>query len=283
MPAPERLPVTDPAADERFRDVARRMSLDPDHQWVGGYVDFAWQHTRPAYGPVADWIAGRRVLEVGFNVGANAVVLAALGAEVTAVEVDPGWIPLARANAERHGVADRVEFLHTPDTARLPFADARFDMVSCCSVLEYIPAGVRRPVMRELDRTLRPGGLVVVLGSSNRIWPKEMHTQRWLTNYVPRLFDRFLTRADGPVVRGVWPWEARFGFGSYRRAGLVWARSPYAGPAADGSRGLVRRARDHLWHLTNAESLLLTPGIALVMEKRSRRSTQDAEAHRATA
>ena len=51
--------------------------------------------------------------------GVRAIVLALMGAEVTALDVNARYIPAARANAARHGVAERIHFARI-DGQRLP-------------------------------------------------------------------------------------------------------------------------------------------------------------------
>ncbi|MFT3765255.1 MAG: class I SAM-dependent methyltransferase [Minicystis sp.] len=179
--------IVDARADLRFRALAERRGVDPDERFVGGYVDWEWRHARHLFDD--DAVQGRSVLELGCNVGATAIVLAALGAHVTAVDPDAGWIEIARANAGRYGVGRRIRFVHVPDTTRLPFEDGTFQWVSCNSVLEYVPVEALDGVLREVDRVLAPGGVVAVLGTSNRLWPREQHSRRWLVNYVPTAID----------------------------------------------------------------------------------------------
>ena len=62
-----------------------RMSLDPDDRFVGVYVDWEWQRSRHLFDGLIESVREKRVLEMGCNVGATAIVLAALGAVVTAV------------------------------------------------------------------------------------------------------------------------------------------------------------------------------------------------------
>lgn len=77
-------------------------------------------------------------------------------------------------------------------------------------VLEYVEHAERAAVQREIDRVLKPGGVILLTGTSNRLWPRDARSGRWLVNYPPRALDR---RWGRPLQRGVWPWSARHGFG----------------------------------------------------------------------
>jgi len=207
------LRVVDHAADERFRAAARAMALDPDDPWLGGYADYVWVRGRRIFDTLPESIAGQRVLEFGCNFGATSITLARLRARVTGVDISKPYVALARANAARYGVADAVDFRHVADTTRLPFPDGYFDVITCCSVLEYVPHRMLRAVQHELDRVLRTGGVIVVTGTSNRLWPREVHSRQWLVNYLPRAFDRWFPSATRE--RGALPWQIRRGFGAH--------------------------------------------------------------------
>lgn len=181
--------IVDPRADLDFRALAARRGMDAGARFVGGYVDWEWRHARHLFDGVAEPVRGRAVLELGCNVGATAIVLATLGADVTAIDPDADLVDVARANAARYGLGGRVHFAHVADTTRLPFADGAFAWVSCNSVLEYVPQAALAGVLREVDRVLAPGGIVAVIGTSNRLWPREQHSRRWLVNYAPRALD----------------------------------------------------------------------------------------------
>jgi len=202
--------VCNPDARERFRSTARRYSLDPDNPWLGGYVDYEWRHGRHVLECSGITIARARALEFGCNIGATSIVLATLGAAVTAVDVDPKYVELARLNAVSYGLRERIEFLHLTDATRLPFPAGFFDLITCNSVLEYVAHDSLAAVQRELDRVLKPGGAIIVEGTSNRLWPREMHSGRWFVNYLPRFVDGLV---DRHFERGVAPWRARRGFG----------------------------------------------------------------------
>jgi 2-polyprenyl-3-methyl-5-hydroxy-6-metoxy-1,4-benzoquinol methylase len=211
--APDALQVVDQEADARFRALAQEMSLDPDDPWLGGYADYVWTRGRRIFATLPVSIAGRRVLEFGCNFGATSITLARLHARIVAVDVSEAYIALARVNAARYGVANAVDFRHVGDTTQLPFPDEHFDVITCCSVLEYVPHQLLGAVQRELDRVLRAGGIVVVTGTSNRLWPREVHSRQWLVNYLPRALDSLFPSTARE--RGVSPWKILRGFGSH--------------------------------------------------------------------
>ena len=52
--------------------------------------------------------------------------------------------------------------LHVSAAEELPFADDRFDCVTCIEVLEHISVDVRSQSLKEMRRVLRPGGRLVL-------------------------------------------------------------------------------------------------------------------------
>ena len=71
----------------------------------------------------------RRALDVGAGSGVIAVVLAReLGCEVTALDCSPAALAVAKRNAERHGVSERIRFVESDLFAALP-KDERFDLL----------------------------------------------------------------------------------------------------------------------------------------------------------
>lgn len=177
-----------------FEEAARALDMDPQNQWVGEYANYEWDHLRPLLDTYEMDVAGKELLELGCNVGGSSVVLSALGANVQGVDIDPGMTRIASANIARHGLADNAKVHHVADTRKLPFDDGQFDLIVANSVLEYVSSEHLDGLIAELQRVLKPGGSLFICGTASRIAPREVHSGRWLINYVPRFFDRLLGR-----------------------------------------------------------------------------------------
>ncbi len=100
--------------------------------------------------------AGSRVLEVGCGVGAQTAHLVEASPGAHIVAVDQNDDSLAQARARVAGVE-----WHHADLFDLPFADAAFDHVFTCFVLEHLRDPGR--ALAGLRRVLRPGGTITVI------------------------------------------------------------------------------------------------------------------------
>lgn len=192
-----------------FEKKALSLGLQPSDPWVGGYVQYEWFHLRHLINALPVPITRRRVLEVGCNVGASSIVMSKLGAKVTAFDIALELVELARLNAQQYDCED-IAFEHISDSRQLPYPDNYFDLVVCNSVLEYVPNSHREQIVSELRRVLAVGGLVLLTGTSNGLWPRELHSGRWGVNYLPRMFDRLFGVS---IQRGLTPWQVKKNFG----------------------------------------------------------------------
>lgn len=106
--------------------------------------------------------AGSRVLEAGCGVGAQTVHLAVSSPGATIVAVDRSAASLAQARERVLALAPGADVeWHRADLRALPFADAEFDHVFVCFVLEHLADP--GPVLAGLRRVLRPGGTLTVI------------------------------------------------------------------------------------------------------------------------
>ena len=102
--------------------------------------------------------AGLRCADLGGGGGSAALVLAARGGRVTVCDVSGGALALARAQAAKFGVAERVGACRA-DALRLPVADGAFDRVLGLGILHHL--GDPGAAGREVRRVLAPGGRAV--------------------------------------------------------------------------------------------------------------------------
>lgn len=105
--------------------------------------------------------AGSIVLEAGCGVGAQTVTLAANSpqAQFVSVDISPASLAQAERTVRERGFAN-VAFQQA-DLFALPFAEAQFDHVFVCFVLEHLADPVA--ALAHLRRVLRPGGTLTVI------------------------------------------------------------------------------------------------------------------------
>lgn len=112
---------------------------------------------------VTDW-RGLRVLDLGCGGGFMSEVLAARGAQVSAIDPAAKAIAAARAHAASAGY--EIDYRVGVGEA-LPFDAGAFDAVICVDVLEHVTD--LDQVLDEVRRVLRPGGWFL-FDTINRTW-----------------------------------------------------------------------------------------------------------------
>ena len=119
-----------------------------DHFWFRGFRRFV----EPL---VAGATRGVRpeILDCGCGTGHNLTMLRKYG---RAYGIDLTWAGLQYA----HGQGERK--IARASAAQLPFADARFGLVTSFDVIYSLPDEVERDAIREMFRVLHPGGTLIV-------------------------------------------------------------------------------------------------------------------------
>ena len=114
-----------------------------------------------------------KILDVACGTGQN-FPLFAPNSEITAVDLSPNMLEVARANATKHGLNVKLEVM---DAEKLEFPDGIFDTVvstlSTCTFPNPIKA------LQEIKRVCRPNGLILLLEHGHSDLP-------FLANYQDR-------------------------------------------------------------------------------------------------
>jgi ubiquinone/menaquinone biosynthesis C-methylase UbiE len=136
-------------AARQYDAMAEDYATDND---TGSYNAF---YERPAMISLLGDVTGLRVLEIGCGAGPLTSWLVDNGATVSAMDVSPEMLRLAR-----HRVGDRATFVVADLEHPLSFAsDGDFDLVVASLVLHYVKDW--EAVLGEFARALRAGGEVV--------------------------------------------------------------------------------------------------------------------------
>lgn len=102
---------------------------------------------------------GDRLLDLGTGTGLLARMAAQRGANAVGIDHSAGMLEQAQAAAHEAGVGKATEFLQM-DAEALTFDDQSFDVAMSLFVLRHLPNPLA--AIRELYRTLKPGGRLVV-------------------------------------------------------------------------------------------------------------------------
>ncbi len=105
--------------------------------------------------------------------GASTVALAEQGAVVTGIDIDERELAAAREALTEVGLNADLHCLNATDLAML---HARPDQVIFWAALEHMTLEERLESIRAAWDVLRPGGLMTVVETPNRLWPFDSHT-----------------------------------------------------------------------------------------------------------
>ncbi len=108
-----------------------------------------------------------RGLEIGAGTGYFSLNLLRAGVidSVVCTDISPGMLSQLEANAQRLGLADRVQ-TQVGEAETLPFESASFDLIIGHAVLHHLPD--LPAAFFEFRRLLRPGGVLVFAGEPSR-------------------------------------------------------------------------------------------------------------------
>lgn len=127
---------------EYFDEVERRKYLVEPHI--------------PHFAEFAKW-SGKRVLEIGCGIGTDTINFARAGAQVTAIDLSPKSLEVAKTRAEVFGLSDRIRFYcgNSEEMCQIVPIDA-YDLVYSFGVIHHTPHPER--VVEQIKQYLPPHG-----------------------------------------------------------------------------------------------------------------------------
>jgi 2-polyprenyl-6-hydroxyphenyl methylase/3-demethylubiquinone-9 3-methyltransferase len=135
---------------DKFNELAHRW-WDPDGPQKALH---ALNPARLGYIAERVTLHGARVLDVGCGGGLLSEALAREGAQVTAIDLAPDLLKIARLHGLESGV--KVEYRHSSAEALAAELPGAFDAIVCMEMLEHVPDPAS--VLRACATLLRPGG-----------------------------------------------------------------------------------------------------------------------------
>ena len=150
------VPNVDPAEIAKFEALA--------HRWWDPNGDFKALHDinplRVGYLQERCALSGARIVDVGCGGGILTESLAALGADVTGIDVAQGPLAVARLHAIESGIESEIRYLRASPEEYVEEEPEAFSVVTCLEMLEHVPD--MAATVRSLAGLAAPGGDVVV-------------------------------------------------------------------------------------------------------------------------
>lgn len=183
----------DPRELDKFGDIA--------HRWWDPNSEFRPLHDiNPAR---LEWLdrhaelKGKRAIDVGCGGGLLSEGMAALGAEVTGIDLSERALSVARLHLYESGHA--VDYRLISAEAMAQEAPAAFDVVTCLEMLEHVPDPAS--TVTACARLVKPGGQVFLstLNRSPKAYLLAVVGAEYLLNLLPRGthdYQRFLKPAE---------------------------------------------------------------------------------------
>ncbi len=186
--------VSVPSGDNVFEKTTNLMQLSDDallafwerarHDITTG-AEFAhrgWYHTL-----YADFMRGKRVMDVGSGFGVDPITFAQHGARVTFVDLVESNLKVLERLCKIMALKD-VEFVQLRELDSLKPLDTDYDVIMGMGSLHNAPDHIMKPEYQELVRHLKVGGRWLQLA-----YPKA----RWIRDGRPR-FKHWGVVTDGP-------------------------------------------------------------------------------------
>jgi SAM-dependent methyltransferase len=160
------------------------------HDWYCQSSHWASEVDQLLSRAAAGVVLGDHVLEIGAGRGAMTPLLAARTTRLTVVDLDDAAIAAVRQRAGDRAGAVRG------DATSLPFATAVFSAAAVFAMLHHVPDPAQQDaVLREIARTLRPGGVLIGAEAPSSLLLRVFHIGDTFVPLPPATLDARLRAA----------------------------------------------------------------------------------------
>lgn len=139
--------------ERKFRKHTRGGSQKDGAPLFSAYID-------------ANWIRGKKALDIAIGSGFSMVALIQAGAEVTGIDLTDFAVAQTKRNLELRHLSGTVQKM---DAQHMSFADGSFDFVNAWGCLMHMPD--TQGAIREVYRVTKPGGKVLAYMYNKSSWP----------------------------------------------------------------------------------------------------------------
>jgi 2-polyprenyl-3-methyl-5-hydroxy-6-metoxy-1,4-benzoquinol methylase len=126
-----------------------------------------WYHTL-----YADFMRGKKVMDVGSGFGVDPITFAQAGAKVSFVDLVETNLKVLERLCKIMGIKD-VQFVLLKDLDSLKPLDADYDVIMAMGSLHHAPMDILKPEYRELLRHLKVGGRWLQLAYPKSRWVRD--------------------------------------------------------------------------------------------------------------
>ncbi len=163
------------------------MSSYPAEHWLKKIRDYSekeWAHMpTPFSKDVLKYIGkNSRILELGTGTGQDAIWFSSQGMNVTATDAQDTFFSAIEEKANNQKLTLALKIQNVTDT--FDFKDNEFDLVYAHLVIHYFDDDEMTQIVTEIQRVLKPNGIVAVLVNSTKDpeYSSELATNGIITN-----------------------------------------------------------------------------------------------------
>jgi ubiquinone/menaquinone biosynthesis C-methylase UbiE len=160
---------------------------------TGGQLDSLYDRL------VSNVKAGDRVLDLGCGTGALALRAAKRGANVKAIDINPGMLDVARAKAEAAHLSQNIDFVEMGVAELGNETDRSHDVVMSGLCLSELTERELEYTLNEANRILKLGGLFLVV---DEVRPRSF-VRRLLLGFFRSIFKLLVFLVSGTTTRAL--------------------------------------------------------------------------------